>query len=86
MLFFLFANNPIKYLGKISYGLYIFHLTVTYFVINAFQSGQIAIDVKWSFPLALMFTIILSIISYELFEKRFLKMKSRFTRIENRKV
>jgi peptidoglycan/LPS O-acetylase OafA/YrhL len=59
---------------------------VIYFIENAFLTGKIDINVKWSLPLAFLITILLAIVSYELFEKWFLKMKPRFTRIENRPV
>jgi peptidoglycan/LPS O-acetylase OafA/YrhL len=59
---------------------------VIYFIENAFLTGKIDINVKWSLPLAFLITILLAIVSYELFEKWFLKMKTRFTRIENRPV
>jgi peptidoglycan/LPS O-acetylase OafA/YrhL len=73
-LFPLFFNNPIlRYLGKISYGLYVFHLPVI----------EIMMRIGRRFPtklvglLALAITILISIASYELMEKRFLKLKER---------
>lgn len=86
VLVFIFSNRLIRYLGKISYGLYVFHIGVIWFITNTFQTNKLDTDIKWSFPMAFMLTILLAIISYELFEKRFLKMKSRFTRIKNRPV
>ena len=68
----IFENKVMIYLGKISYGLYVYHFPI----ILAFQ--QLGVEPGWqlgmvSFPLSL----VLSILSYELIEKRFLGMKDK---------
>ena len=80
-----FTNKPVRYLGKISFGLYVFHVaanyTATYFY------SQLGRTMDPGVPLlSLAITISLAIVSYELLEKRFLKMKSRFTIIKNRDI
>lgn len=68
----------INYLGKISYGLYIYHalviLVISHLVHIEF-AGVIARDFLYP-VLMLMLTIIYSAASYELIEKKFLKLKS----------
>ena len=79
-------NNPIiRYLGKISYGLYIFH------IVGIYEAAVLCVKMnivapEWQLPIALAITIGLAIISYELFEKYFLRKKKKFTTIENRPV
>jgi len=79
-------NNPIiRYLGKISYGLYIFHILGIYEAAVLCEKMNIVAP-EWQLPIALVITIGLSIISYELFEKYFLRKKKKFTSIESRPV
>jgi len=83
---FLFSNKLIRYLGKISYGLYIFHIPVIYCIEKIFLVENPNINIRWSIVLAFALTILIASASYELFEKRFLKMKQRFKGIENRPI
>lgn len=72
----LLNNKILMYLGKISYGLYLFHSPIFYFkTFNIFKipttlQGSIFIDV-----VSIIITVILAVISYELVEKRFLSYK-----------
>ena len=76
--------KPILYLGKISYGLYVYHALVM-FSIGFTQT-------VWDGPLwkiargvvSMILTIALASLSYEFFEKPFLKLKRRFTYIASR--
>jgi peptidoglycan/LPS O-acetylase OafA/YrhL len=86
-LFFSFLNTkfkipgPIVFLGKISYGLYVWHLMF----IVAFRHlapGNVMVIV----PAAFISTVALSILSYHFFELPFLKMKSQFTHVFNKPV
>lgn len=82
--------SALKYLGKISYGLYIFHPMI----IRAVAENQIA----WS-PVrhlrhhvlarslaAFVLTIVVAALSYQFLESPFLKLKGRFERIRTRTV
>ena len=80
---FPFENAALKYLGKISFGIYVFHIPAVRF------SQKIWIDYArlptdsaaywWLFPLtAAVIAVVFSTISYEFFEKYFLKLKSHF--------
>nr|WP_199158542.1 acyltransferase [Pedobacter sp. ASV2] len=73
----LLNNKALMYLGKISYGLYLFHSPVFYFkTFNIFKipttlQGSIFIDI-----VSIITTIILAVISYEVVEKRALSYKN----------
>ena len=78
----LFDNFLTKFLGKISYGIYMYHWMVTSIVIKFYQ---IYLSVKISnYDLAViiivssLFTIIISFISFNYFEAYFFKLKDKF--------
>ena len=85
---------PLVFLGKISYGLYVFHnigIGIQYLWIQFLHNqypGTTPIVTSWpiKFATSLLFTIILATISYFLYEKHFLKLKERFTTIASRPV
>lgn len=74
------------YLGRISYGLYVFHMLgiklADVILENSSITGSMLTFGRAG--IALTTTIILSIISYNLLEKPFLKLKKRFTFVESR--
>ncbi len=81
----IFENGIMTYLGKISYGMYIYHAPILYLVHTFYSSYSYhpdhTVEYRYSFyeiVSSLVFTIIISIISYEYFEKRFLLLKDRF--------
>lgn len=80
-------NKVFGVLGKISYGIYMYHLLVIVFVLHTF---------KWMFPeknvltfvdglliylVATGLTILVSWLSYTYFEHRFIKMKGKFSKV-----
>ncbi len=67
----LFEFSPLNYLGKISYGLYVYHFAVIHVVNIAFADQHDLIR----YALALFGTFVISAASYELMEKWFLKFK-----------
>lgn len=74
--------RPLRYLGKISYGLYVFHflgIAVGEKVGSRFAAG-------WAFQVCASFlvTVLLSVVSFELFERRFLRLKRRFETVRTR--
>lgn len=80
-----FLQSPIlAYLGKISFGLYIYHIIVIAYMNIIYD--RILNSRNWSmeFFVTLLFTILISIISYEFFEKRFLILKRKFTIVRAR--
>ena len=66
------------YLGRISYGLYVYHMFSIAFVAR-FVAGTLA-----RAPISLCLTIIISAISYRWIEQPFLRIKERFTYVKSR--
>lgn len=64
----------IQFLGKISYGIYIWHMIVILLVESYFNINSLAIQ----FLLIMIFTIAISAMSYYFFEMKFLKLKRYF--------
>ena len=79
------ANRPIRYLGKISYGLYVFHLLAIELAGHAMR--RIGSD-SWPLTaiLALTLTVLISASSYAVLEKPFLRLKHRFETVRTRPV
>jgi len=81
---YIFENNLLNYLGKISYGLYIYHFSILGLVKDnigkfiSYNSCPLIMKISLVSSISLLITIIFSIISFELFEKFFLKLKTRF--------
>ncbi len=82
---FNFEFALLKYLGKISFGIYVYHIFAVRVVeyILADCSGSPLIErnplFHFLFPFwATLFSIMLSAVSYEFLEKPFLKLKSKF--------
>ena len=79
-------HGALLYLGKISYGLYVYH------ALGNVLSGRVVpvhsafIQLALRPTLALGFTIMLAAASYAVLEKPFLQLKKRFARIESRPV
>lgn len=85
--------RPVVYLGRISYGLYVFHalcLDVVSWVLNhtvvAASATHHALYGVCHVVLGLVFTIAISALSYRYFETPFLKMKDRFATVHSRAV
>ena len=71
------------YLGKISFGLYVFHLAVQDTVLVLFPVKQ----QSWQLVRVLadlLMTMLLATLSYEWLEKPFLRLKTRFARVQSR--
>ncbi|MBL8089376.1 MAG: acyltransferase [Anaerolineales bacterium] len=69
---------PLRYLGKISYGLYIYHFPMLWFAIRIRDIGFAkASHFQFDF-LAFVGTILIASLSYYLLEKPFIQMKDRF--------
>ncbi len=91
--------KPVIYLGKISYGLYVFHvpcmliisrlLAHTPLVMRTGQghsSANLVLLLGARAPLSLGLTILVSVLSYQIFETPFLRLKDRFALVQTRPV
>lgn len=68
----IFNNKAIDYLGKISYGLYVYHYAILHFM------DKLSLQRPVYILLSLMLTILISSLSYELIEKKALLLKDKF--------
>jgi peptidoglycan/LPS O-acetylase OafA/YrhL len=71
--------SPMRYLGKISYGLYVYHQPIMWF---AFRIRDLGLDEKIANPIAVFIafftTLLMASLSYRFLEKPFLSLKDRF--------
>jgi peptidoglycan/LPS O-acetylase OafA/YrhL len=67
------TNKFFDYLGKCSFGIYVFHSPV-----NTLLGKTSITNTALYLSIVVIITIIVSILSYEYFEKQFLKLKSKF--------
>ena len=84
LIHYLFANPFMKFFGKISYALYVFHWPVyllTFDRLRQALSSSLSPSLASisSATLATGIAILLSVFSYHYFEKPFLKLKAKFT-------
>jgi peptidoglycan/LPS O-acetylase OafA/YrhL len=75
-------NKVLGYLGKISYGIYMFHpfcVQIGAKIASKFfdKGGDILYYFFWTIPLILV--VIIAALSYEIYEKPFLKLKDKYT-------
>ena len=82
-----FNNKILNYLGKISYGIYVYHWIIIYLILDLIMNVK---ENFWLFNILLyVFSIIISIlishISYFYFEIWFLKLKEKFAIIKSNK-
>jgi|WetSurMetagenome_2_1015567.scaffolds.fasta_scaffold56574_2 peptidoglycan/LPS O-acetylase OafA/YrhL len=78
-------NKMFDFLGKISYGLYVYHPLIIYLFSKIIIGLNINIypKVVIIFSTIIFSTILVSHISYNYYEKPFLKLKSRFTTVKS---
>ncbi len=75
-------ENPVfNYLGKISYGMYMYHTIAV--VIGVKISHSYGNSNFVSYPISFVLTIFISALSYEYFEKPFLRIKDKFTTVKS---
>jgi peptidoglycan/LPS O-acetylase OafA/YrhL len=74
------------YLGKISYGLYVFHVAAMQLSLDFLARLRIpnSVDAVITDGLATLFSIAAAHLSYQYFEKPFLRIKDRFTLVQSR--
>ena len=83
-------NRFLDFIGKISYGMYVFHMIVlvatSYFltkVLNYQPTGSIP-DYFIVYSIVIVGTIVLASLSYYYFESYFLKLKGKYSKIESK--
>jgi peptidoglycan/LPS O-acetylase OafA/YrhL len=78
-------NRFFDFLGKISYGIYIIHPLVIFYYASFLNLFKLASLLKMVlvYTGVLLLTIIFAFLSYELLEKRFLRLKDRFNTVKS---
>ncbi len=78
-------KNFLHYIGKISFGIYVFHNIILPIMIKRllYKWGAQNAFVFWLVYIVLV--LLASVLSYELFEKRILRFKERFSILANRR-
>ena len=88
-----YMPSALVYLGRISYGLYVFHITMFWLVYEIFKGELASFSTmiglyEWrnnvGFIVAFLATVTISLLSYRFFEKPFLHLKRKFTLIPSR--
>lgn len=81
-------NAALNYLGKISYGIYMYHVVIVVFVIRAATHFGFGLPEHLGvvggagvFLAVLALTIAISALSYKIFENPFINLKARFSKI-----
>ena len=69
------ATRPMVFVGKISYGLYLLHLPVYFAVEKVIPDAPLVVRLGWKVGVSLA----LATMSFYWFEKRFLKLKDKFS-------
>ncbi len=85
--------STLAYLGRISYGMYVVHITIYWIVYKIFKNELSTFSDKiglyeWKNEIGLvisfLITVTIALLSYNYFEKQFLKLKTRYTFIPSR--
>src|SRR5207249_1925587 len=81
---FLKLENPLlDALGRISYGIYMYHMVVIVFVLNwvkkYFNNANSTQANFYYYSLSIVLTVLISWLSYRYFELFFVKLKRKFT-------
>lgn len=76
-------NKFFNFLGKISYGIYIYHMFVIYLISYFIKSYNIEVNYIVIFPAVLFLTIGIAKVSYHFFEAPFLKLKHNYSVIKS---
>jgi peptidoglycan/LPS O-acetylase OafA/YrhL len=81
-----FCRRPLMFLGTYSYGLYVYHHFISYYLgthrtefVIATSLGSHSVAVALQAAVGIALSVAIAWLSYELFERRFLSLKSYFT-------
>lgn len=76
-------SKPFDFIGKISYGIYIYHPLVIFFYVKYFRTftNDIWYNYIIIFSLIIITTLFISYISFNFFEKRFIKIKQKYSSV-----
>lgn len=82
-----FDNKLFNYLGKISYGLYMYHFMIIplciYLYVKYFHSASVITENIIIYTSVILTTILISGASYNFFEQKFIKLKSKYSLVKS---
>lgn len=85
-----FDNKLFNYLGKISYGLYMYHFMIIplciFLYVKYFRIHSSVIENIVIYGSVIISTILISGISYHFFEQKFIKLKSKYSVIKSGEI
>jgi len=79
-------NPSLNYLGRVSYGIYLFHPLAIFMlleVFNGISTGDGMVSNVLLYILVFTLSIVLAVVSYQFYEQRFLKKKKEYTVINS---
>jgi peptidoglycan/LPS O-acetylase OafA/YrhL len=78
-------NRLCDFLGRISYGIYVIHplIMLTYFRLAEEYGADGLMFGLVSYPVIILLTVLVAYLSYGFYEKRFIDMKHRYTKIKS---
>lgn len=81
-------NKAFVFLGNISYGIYVYHMMMIVAVILLLEKFDVNINNSWysqifMYSLSIGFTVLISFLSYNYFEKFFIRLKKKVTVISS---
>jgi peptidoglycan/LPS O-acetylase OafA/YrhL len=75
-------KSAVLHFGKISFGIYMYHCLVLFFIEIAFDFSNGNAMILILLPIGATVTVMISHLSYQYFEKFFLKLKKNYSKIE----
>jgi peptidoglycan/LPS O-acetylase OafA/YrhL len=82
----LMLNPTLVYLGKISYGLYVYHQLAIFLGYLLLHAGPASVSRIAYIPMTLLFTVAAAAASYRWLESPFLRLKDRYSYVASRPV
>jgi len=77
-------RNPLLYLGKVSYGIYMYGNILVPIIIKKIIVAYSIHNIYFYFSLVLILSLLIPVVSYEMMEKPFLRLKQRFSLVKTR--
>lgn len=82
-------NSVFNYLGSISYGIYMYHFMIIPIILYFFKQMALNLDLVTEnivvYFFTFIFTVVISSLSYQFFEKRFINLKHKYATINSNK-
>ncbi len=76
-------NKFMNFIGKISYGIYVYHMIIIYLISFTLSALEYELDHFILYPVVLIFTILTATLSYKYFETPFLKLKNKYSIVKS---